>query len=284
MVDNDYFVFARGPHERSDNDYTHGTFLHATVAAGRNRVTRLLCDARSACALALVFGQEMYTPNEVGPGGAPLDGERPYAGWLFGSAQLRAVRAGRALGVGLILGGTGPSARADDAQFELHRRVPGFRVPEGWEHQLSNEIAFAATASAERLGAVGSREEWSAEIIPRVSAHLGTLRTSVGAGVAVRAGWGLRHPWVQQPASIYGLYVRGSIGSEMVGHSLFLDGNTYRESISVPKTSPVREWERGVGVRMLKLLVEYTVTSHSREYPNAMRVHSYGRISVIWLN
>ncbi|MEX2182111.1 MAG: lipid A deacylase LpxR family protein [Gemmatimonadaceae bacterium] len=281
-LDNDYFVFTRPPNRRSDHNYTHGAALELTLPTARNAVTRVPCDRRSACAVALSLGQQMYTPTKEDT--VPVAGQRPHAGWLSARAELRAIRTDRALALGVVVGTTGPNARADDLQAWIHRKDRFLRQPLGWDHQLPNELFYAATVRLEELRSVGERPRWSVDAMPHVSAALGTLRASAAASVTVRAGWGLRHPWVREPMTNGGIYLIARLGGEAVGHSLFLDGNGRRDFASVKRLSPVMELERGFGMRMLKLLVEYTVTARSREYLGGPEVHRVGRINATWLH
>jgi hypothetical protein len=186
-------------------------------------------------------------------------------------------------GVGLVVGTTGPNSRADDVQFWIHAKDKFLRQPLGWDHQLTNEIAYAANVWVQEVRSVGDRQRWGVDVIPHASATLGTFRAAAASGVTMRAGWGLRHPWVKESPSIYGLYFIAGLRGELVGHSLLLAGNSHRESVSVPHLAPVMELERGIGMRMLKLLVEYTVTARSREYRGGPAVHRYGRVTATWL-
>ncbi|HZK77851.1 MAG TPA: lipid A-modifier LpxR family protein, partial [Gemmatimonadaceae bacterium] len=97
-VDNDFFDFWMPIHERPDVDYSQGMRVSWDVSGVPSQGRRLVCGKRSACGLKFEVGQEMYTPEIDSP--TPVPGERPYAGWLYGSIAIRAADAGTARSIG----------------------------------------------------------------------------------------------------------------------------------------------------------------------------------------
>src|SRR5690349_8815106 len=89
VLENDLF----SPHplgrEAPDYDYTAGTRL--SWASPRTEWwAKHLGAAGDSARVRTVWevGQEIYTPRNDAP--APLPGERPYAGWLYGSVTAEA--------------------------------------------------------------------------------------------------------------------------------------------------------------------------------------------------
>lgn len=69
---------------------------------------------------------------------------------------------------------------------------------------------------------------------------------------------------------------------EAVARDLFLDGSTFRRSVHVAREPIIGSWERGVGVRLSRLGVEYRAVTQSKEYGTGPPTHSFGAISISW--
>ena len=86
------------------------------------------------------FGQNMYTPSDITLKNPP-QGERPYAGWLYGNVGL-GVETGLQLDqVVLTAGMVGPASLAEHTQKVVHRLVNS-DDPKGWDHQLRNFLVY----------------------------------------------------------------------------------------------------------------------------------------------
>ena len=281
-ADNDYFTFWVPPARRADDNYTHGARVAWNPAGAPGLARRLVCPARRACAMALEVGQEMYTPVIDAP--TPVSGERPYAGWLYARPDAVGADRRRRRTLALTVGVTGPAALAGTTQTAIHRQVPRFRQPLGWAHQLPTELTVAIRAEqAWRIAGRGMAGRL-ADLLPSVDAVVGTPRTLAGAAVRARAGVGLAHPWLA-PAAPGRLAAYAFVGArgEAVAHDLFLDGSTFRRSTSVARSPAVVEWERGAGLRVGRLALEYRAATRSREYETGRRSHSYGTLGAAWV-
>lgn len=112
---------------------------------------------------------------------------------------------------------------------------------------------------------------------------VGTLRTAAGASARARVGLGLTHPWLADPERRWWeayLFVGGQ--TEAVARDLFLDGSTFHRSVHVSREPVVGAWERGVGVRLWRLGLEYRAVSQGREYRTGPAVHPFGGITLSW--
>ncbi len=281
-LDNDYFVFARDPRARSDDNYTHGITYTYTAAMPRILRTAIACGPGAVCPLRVSVGQWMFSP--VNEAADPLPGERPHAGFLFLSTEAQRRTPATQMGVSVILGVTGPPSLAEATQRAFHAAVPGFREPLGWEHQLPTEVAGSAAVSLASLRFFGDRERFGLQIVPGAAAEVGTLRAAGRTTVSGTVGWGVHHPWVSVSSAPAGVYAFGRVQYEYVARSLFLDGSTFTESVRVTRTPLIRDLQSGVGLRFEKLLFEYSVTTRSREYRTGPASHSFGRMSVSWGN
>ena len=186
-------------------------------------------------------------------------------------------------GVGVTLGVTGPLSLAEQTQEIFHHLVPGFRKPLGWNQQLAAEPAIALTAEEAWLfRAPGHMAQW-ADLSPATRATIGTLRTALGVTGRARIGSALTHPWLADGgARRWEAYLFIGGHAEAVARDLFLDGSTFRGSVRVDRSTFVSGWERGIGVRLRRVGLEYRLTSQAREYRTGPASHSFGGISVIW--
>jgi len=271
VLDNDLFSPHRLDRKAPDYDYTAGTRL--TWASQRTQWWAAhLGAARDSSRLRTLWevGQEIYTPRNDAP--EPLPGERPYAGWLYGSVTAEAARPGRTRSLTLQLGVTGPPSLAAPVQREVHR-IAGFHEPLGWSHQVAFEpgvalrYAEAWTVTQELGGA-------AAEVGPEWEVALGNVLTGARAGLRARiATTGLRRGGD-------GVYLSAGVREEWVARNLFLDGNTFQGGHRVAKLPFVPQAELGVGVRLGWLGLGYRATFRGREYRTQPTSHGWGSFSL----
>jgi lipid A 3-O-deacylase len=279
-VDNDYFDLWRPPRLRPDDNYTQGARMAWDFSGTPRFAKALACTWHPVCGATLEVGQELYTPNTDAP--FPVPGDRPYAGWLYGRVDIRGARSHVTRSLGITAGVTGPLSLGESAQNSFHRLFPAFRRPLGWANQLPTEVAFAIRgAQSWRIVPSGSAGH-VVDLVPTMSASVGTLRTAVGVGVRVRVGTRLAHPWLTSELSNIAPY--GFIGTraEAVARDLFLDGTVFHNSVRVEHEVMGAEWERGLGVRVRRLCLEYRAVTRSREYQSGPRSHTYGSLAVSW--
>jgi hypothetical protein len=279
--ENDFLDVALPAHGRPDDNYTQGLHLSRDVAGVPSFVRRWMCPARHACASTLELGQDMYTPTEDAP--QPIPGQRPYAGWLYVRASTAAATVHTRRTIGITLGVTGRASLAEQTQAAFHRLIPRFRRPLGWSHQLPTEPDVAIDAeSAWYVSAPGRAARW-ADVVPTAHATAGTLRTALGVGGRARVGFPLTHPWlVNTSARAWEVYVFVGGQLQAVGRDLFLDGSTFHRSVRVAREPLVSDWERGIGVRLWQLGVEYRVVTQGRRYRDGPVAHPFGGITITW--
>ncbi|MDA7864275.1 lipid A deacylase LpxR family protein, partial [Akkermansiaceae bacterium] len=217
------------------------------------------------------FGHQMYTPEIIStdtrfavgasPTGDQLQvNDQPYAGYLF--AELLGERRGMASFLGgkklpardrfeLSLGLVGPGAGGHDIQRTWHKAFLGPR-PDGWSHQLNNEITLNVHADRTWLYSSDDGEGLYFDVMPNVGVDLGNLSTRLTAGLEVRVGLGQIHdfllPSMERQSGDFGAYLYASAESWLVGQNIFLDGNTFSSSHSVNKNTFVSEVKLGFGI------------------------------------
>ena len=275
-IDNDYFDLWLPTLERPDDNYTHGARFAWDITSVPGFARKTMCG-RLPCGLTLEIGQQIYTPTV--DNAFPLPGERPYAGWLYGSARVRSGTAKSLRSFGLTIGTTGPQSLAEDAQVKFHKRF-GFRRPLGWEYQLATERAFALSGA--QSWRIASPATSFVDFIPTVSANLGTVRTSAMTAGRLRVGPKLSHPWLAEKNRTLSIaaFVGGHV--EAVARDLFLNGNTFKESVRVDG-KPIRtETNAGAAVTIGRLGLEYEVVRQGREYRHGPSSHAYGSMTFRW--
>ena len=282
-AENDYFDFWLPPDRRSDDNYTQGMRVSADLAGVPPFLRRLACRDRlpSQCATTIEVGQDMYTPTDDAV--HLLPGERPYAGWLYLRMNTTAATARNRLIVHEILGVTGQASLAAQVQTDFHHIIHGFRRPLGWAGQLPTEADFALGAEDDWYVATpGEARHW-VDFIPSAHATVGTLRTALGVGGRARVGIALTHPWqVDTTARPWEAYFFVGAQSEAVARDLFLDGSTFSRSPHVAREPVADEWERGIGIRLWRLGLEYRAVTQGREYRTGPATHTFGGITLTW--
>lgn len=248
------------------------------------------------------LGQNIYTPSDTETT-APIPGERPYAGWLYGELTFQAQSADSRLlrVVDLTFGVVGPGALGRQAQNQVHRWL-GLPPANGWVNQLHNELGLLLTWERRyRVGKVNLPiAGLQSDLIVRGGVSLGNVRTNLAAGFAVRLGWWLPTDFgtdLIRPAggSIasahrYSAYFFGNTETRLVARDIFLDGNTWRDSASVSKRPVVADLNVGFVVRLpiagphLKgLQFAYTQNYRTKEFYGQRQRDVFGSLGISFL-
>jgi hypothetical protein len=251
LFENDWFGNA-------DHDYTNGIELTYTTApqdtpdwlvdaARRLPFFNAPGDVRTRYAL----GQTMFTPIDKTLAN-PLPTDRPYAGFLFGTAGLIGDSGTYLDQVQITLGVIGPMSLAGDAQNWVHGIV-GDKKAQGWHYQLHNEPgliiqeerSFKLIPPKSILGMIFDFE-------PHVGAAVGNVYDFANAGAMARLGFNLPGDYGPmridpsmpgsnffEPTGAFSAYVFAGVDGRAIARNLFLDGNSWETSRSVKKLNLV---------------------------------------------
>ncbi len=283
----------------SDRYYTNG--IRASWLSAPNGGSSL---ARKAARLFPLFpeeftvrtsyavGQNMYTPKSITQEDPP-EGDRPYAGWLYGSVGLIAEDGKRLDQLELSIGTVGPSSLAEPTQKAVHRLI-GSDNPQGWDGQLKDEPGFILMyqrnwRSLITNGAFG----FPMDVTPHMGGAFGNIFTYANTGFMVRYG--------QQPDLDYGppriqpsmpgsgffvpenrfrWYVFAGADGRAVARNIFIDGNTFRDSASADREPFVMDVQFGVVASWREYRLGYTQVMRSREFEEqGSRYQSFGAVS-----
>jgi lipid A 3-O-deacylase len=279
-MDNDLFAGRGG---LLDQDYTQGfhfTFNRRESAVALSRALNRLenCPAQDGCVTraTILVGQEIYTPRYIPSIAA---GDRPFAGWLYGGVQSSAVTDRNLTSVSIKAGVTGPPSLAEQLQVTFHEMFPSVIVPPGWNNQLKFEPGLIVTASRKNFSELRAGPA-SIGLIKSGSISLGNILSDAEGGLTLRAGLNAPHPWNLEKKNHPGTYVSFGVREDIVLHSLFLDGNTFRGGPRVKRIPFVWQKEIGAGISMGSTSLDGRLITRSQEYTTGRRYAPYGTISM----
>jgi lipid A 3-O-deacylase len=224
------------------------------------------------------LGHEIYTPENLDAAELVSD-DRPYAGWLYGSASLQRRGRGRInfptmeeyrLDLGII----GSESQAEETQKVWHGRDPS-----GWNHQLKTEAGFAFRYTRTYLIRARLGSGWSIDYLPAFNASAGNVDTHFALESVLQFGCNVPNRFEvpgEKSRTRFGIYGFGKVGGRFVARNIFLDGNTWRSSHSVDKTAWVGDVE--VGITLVLKSVELTASNNyrTREFHGQDRADSFG--------
>ncbi len=236
--------------------------------------------------LTLSLGQNMYTPDNTETA-APLPKDRPYAGWLYGGVGLVLKNASVRHTFGLNIGVVGSYSYAQETQRIVHD-ARGLKSPKGWDNQLHNEVGVVGIYEyAWRWPKHEKRAGLSWDFIPHIGLAVGNVYDYVNVGGELRAGLNLPDDFGSagiSPSSTtstpvennqsarrarrfdLGLYVFGRAEGRVVARNIFLDGNTFGNSASVPHRWLVADLTVGAAANYHNTKVTYALTYRTEEF------------------
>jgi hypothetical protein len=248
----------------------------------------------------LAIGQSIFTPEDVAANPAPPD-QHPYAGWLYLQFAVAAeIKPSAAHPIGYLdtyelqLGVVGPWALGEQAQDSIHKLL-GASSANGWDSQLHNELAFAASFDR--------RWKWGAHPLPIFSAlnydvtptlgfTVGTLRDEARAGFIARIGNALNSdygpPRVRPSlAGVEQFYnepfswsLFAGVEGRAVARDLFLDGNTFRDSARVSREPYVADFQTGFSLSSGAWRMTYTYVWRTDEFKTQGGRQDFGSLSL----
>ena len=281
-IDNDAFNFWTTPWNRPDGEYTSG--VHITYDGGAApRWSRGIWPAATACVVGArecqtsraELGQDIYTPSLSASSPIPRPDERPNAGWLYLSQSARVLKPSRADELTVTLGVTGPPSLARFTQRLAHAAAPHFNRPTDWTRQIGFEPG--AMVRYEQRRRIGPSAGYF-DLIPEIAATLGNVNISSEAGLLVRTGLNLHHPWLPESGGAE-LVILGGVSGRVVARDLFLDGNTFREGDRVGHDPFVKTAQVGAELRIRALTLGYRTVTTSRAYDGGPQWHPWSSMT-----
>ncbi|WP_439816849.1 lipid A deacylase LpxR family protein [Zavarzinia sp. CC-PAN008] len=251
-----------------------------------------LFDGTGNLRASIALGQSMFTPDDLSRKDLIVS-ERPYAGWLYTAFGLISDKGSQYDTFEVNLGIVGPGAGGEEVQMFVHDLLDAQR-PEGWDNQLRNEAGFQFIWSRNWRALyefdVGG---FGVEASPFVTGSLGNVMTYASTGITLRLGEDLRSDYGPPvinpnppgsgffaPSSDWSWYVFVSAEGRVVGHNIFLDGNTWTDSHSVDKHELVGTLEGGLVVTIGGTRLSFVQILRSPEFKGQKGPDVYGSASV----
>jgi len=213
----------------------------------------------------LFAGQEIFTPENKDLA-IPDPNDRPYAGWINGGFGLLHDADRQTLDhLAVQLGIVGPAALGKQVQNNFHLAIDD---PEskGWGFQLRNEPTVNFYFDRHRRFITDLDDAVSVDLIPAASVAVGSAFDYLALGARARLGQGLRADYgpphigpgpsgtdyfnreYLSPNSMWGWYVFVGAEGRAVARNIFLDGNAFASSRSVPSRPLIGDLEAGPAV------------------------------------
>ena len=222
--------------------------------------------------------QEIYTPEDLDTP-TVVTNDRPYAGWLYGTATLQR-RGQTRTGIPVIenlkidLGIIGPESLAEETQKSWHGRQP-----QGWDNQLKTEPGLNLRYNRSMLFSAGKTDSpWRGDFIPFLDGSIGNVHTYFGGGATMRFGYNVPNEFGvsrDQPLR-WGAYFFTRAEGRWVLRNIFLDGNSFQDSHHVDKEPIVGDIRIGLTVVLKRVELSAAHTFVSKEFKGEQGTDSYG--------
>lgn len=292
-------IFENDLFYRRDRDYTNGIEFNWSPSADRDAahpdwLTGSLPAffAKDDLGASYSLGQMMFTPEDTKASDPPSD-MRPYAGYLYGAIALTGRTQGREDQLRIQLGMIGPASLAADSQDLVHR-IRGFDLPQGWHTQLRDEPGLVISyRRMNDLASIDSRGERIFDLAANYGGAVGNVFDYVDAGLTARLGFGLPAdsgpPQIDpsrpgsrlyQPQAEFGAYIFAGIQGRAVARNLFLDGNSFQPSRSVPKEIWVGDLSAGAALAFRRFRLSFMHVFRSREYRTQNGFDEFGTLAL----
>jgi hypothetical protein len=208
------------------------------------------------------------------------------------------VRNSLVLNIGIV---GGSWTLAEQAQSGVHA-VRGLEIPNGWNNQLHNELGVLGVYERTWRWPVKERRvgiDW--EFLPHVGAALGNVQISANAGAELRIGFNLPDDFgsaIIGPASTtptpmegseqadrprkfdIGMYVFARADGRAVAHNIFLNGNTFGNSVSVDHKPLVGDLSVGAAVNFKNTKFTYALVYRTKEFEGQEEAQLFGAVSL----
>jgi hypothetical protein len=290
----------------TDRHYTHGTYL--SYVTGDGAVPKWAAEAGGALPglageidrVGFVLGQTIFTPDDIAVR-RPIRDDRPYAGYLYGGMRLYAEQLRPAAPDGLQtwelnLGLIGPRSQAEDVQNGVHQLID-VQQANGWHHQLDHEPTVNLYYERKwRLSTALDEQGRQIAVLPHVTGALGNVYTYAGGGLTLAIGRNLQASWGPAriiPAARGSDFFEASRGggdwywmlfaggeTRAVARNIFLDGNSFADSLSVDRKTLVGELQFGLEIGWRRYRLALTQVFRTEEFDGQDSPDAFGSITL----
>ena len=243
------------------------------------------------------MGQNVYTPRDIEETGL-IRYDRPYAGITYIEIGFHRKLANRMHTFGICAGIVGPHSYAEELQSAAHDLLKN-KEPKGWDHQLEDEPVICVIYDYKwKIFASNINAGAGGDVIFNTGGGIGNVRTYYNIGMMMRCGWNVPNDcgnFPIQPATCFnaelkqsvcgtqkkrfGAHLFLSVGSQLVLHDIFLDGNTFRDSHSVDKKPVIGVLMGGIGLVYGKIKTVFAYVARTKTFETQPDVEVFGSIS-----
>ena len=232
--------------------------------------------------------QDFFTPTNLNID-TILPNDRPYAAYLVGSFQKHFFDKKNKIYFNpeIMAGVLGPAALGSQLQHFTHEISPPSKPPQGWNNQISNDLAINLNVQLEK--SIFQNEKWLVNLFSE--GRLGTLYTDLSAGARFRVGKFNDFFQSYQNISLgkaekWQLFFEFQPSVKLVGYNATLQGGVFNE------TSPytieaaaierlVTEIDLSLNASYKNFNLKYMFSWNSKEFEMATP-HQWITISLGW--
>ena len=242
------------------------------------------------------FAHQLYTPQDFENPNLILK-DRPYAGYMYLQSGLYQSLNNNLTSLNIQVGIVGPSSQMESVQKLIHSLI-GSPDPQGWEHQIKDELIFQLNFSQKKYYNLDNifGLNYSSSILPEYGIELGNASTKIYTSALFR--WGKNTP---QDYGAYVIdntnyskislkseeiykskkwryYINFSLKANAIAKNIFLDGNSYKESHSVKKNNFTLDVGYGLSFAYKDFSIDYIRRHTSKEFKTQEKLYSYGTL------
>ncbi len=238
------------------------------------------------------IGQNMFTPKDISATSLQKS-ERPYAGWLYGSAGIISANSSRLDTFEITLGVVGKASLADKTQKFVHKII-GSPKPLGWSNQLKFEpgIIISYERQFRKIASI-NKQGLQADFTPSIGASIGNIYTNVSGGLMGRIGFDLPAdygpPKIKprlsgsdyfEPTKNLGWYLFLGVNTTAAIRNIFLDGNSFKKSHKVKKKNLIGDLQAGITITYKSYRFGYTHVFRSKEFNGQVKPDQFGSLTL----
>jgi hypothetical protein len=267
---------------RTDRDYTYGSKIAMLYEREKNDY------------ISFGIAHQMFTPEDFDKEGADLTDQRPYAGYMYLDMGLHTIESHTLSSWNFQLGIVGPAAQMDKVQEIIHDII-GSPDPLGWEEQINNEVIVQINYEKRWL----QKLDDTMSMVYYAGGNLGNASIKGVGGAVFQKVWNMPQTFAPRridyrgypdiPLQGYSTYttnhgfgVGAWVEGNIVGRDIFLDGNTFVDSISVDKEIFVAKGGFHLAYRYKNLSVTYFKTFSTKEFTTQTYYHNYGSLIFLY--
>lgn len=244
--------------------------------------------------ISFSYAQQLFTPEDIKATELVLE-DRPYAGYMNIQSALHNSYNNRLKSLIIQVGIVGPSSQMETVQEFVHGLI-GSPMPQGWEHQLHDELIFQLNYGEKNYYDLGKIASLDSVLISEYGFELGNASTKLYGGAIYRFGWGIskdygpysidNHSYSKIPLILENVSYKNEwdfcfnfgLKANAIAHNIFLDGNRDGMSHSVKKKSFVLDVTYGFSLVYENMSLDYIRTHATKEFKEQKNYLGYGSL------